>query len=213
MVVMLRSTAAASARIRPKQPVDSSRGVRLLPRGGLIAIGGPPFAGRGALAAMLAEWLPFCSKLETQELLTREVFAGPRKLAGRKGGATAAILDAASERLKAPGPKRTVIVAARFERPAQRAEAYARAKELSATFLYVEARSSNIRSIRRLFRLFDPAADPQRQIALYESAVNRYVALSGPERRVLPHLVLRSVLSDLDDACEKVVRAWTSGPA
>jgi hypothetical protein len=183
---------------------------RRLPKGGLIAIGGPPFSGRSPLAAALADWLPNSLRLETIDDLTRESFPHRKEAAGRSH-ATAAILHNAATLLRRHGSAATVIVVARFETPAARHQAYACAQRSAAAFLYVEARSSNIRSIRRLFRFLDPRVEPTRQLASYQAAARRYIPVSSQERKALPSILLRGVLSDLDDACSAVIRAWHAG--
>lgn len=180
------------------------------PSGGLIVIGGPPFGGRGALAALLAEWLPRSLKLETVEELSRETFPPnvPTPAVGAR--ASAAAVAAAIKRIQVAGPKRIVIVAGRFERPQTRRLAYESARESGVPFLYVEARSSNIRAIRRMFPLLHARTNPARKLELYERALERYVALDARERARLPSVALRAVLSDLDAACASVLSTWNA---
>lgn len=159
---------------------------------------------------MLVEWLPRSVKLATIDDLVRESFPGVVGMRSARNGTTDAV-SAAIERLSQRGPKPIVIVAARFERPEARRDAYRRAREIQASFLYVEARSSNIRAIRRLFRLVHSNKDPARQLALYDDAVARYVPVSMAERTEIPCVLLRSVLSNLDASCATILGTWNRG--
>jgi predicted kinase len=182
--------------------------MRKAPRGGIIAIGGPAFAGRSPLAATLAELLPRCVKLETTESLRQQSFRRGQGDVVVGERASAAVVDAAFERLRDLDPGSTVVLAARFERPELRRRMHQRARMSDVSLLYVEARSSNIRAIRRLFRIGSPGIEPARQLALYDAAVRRYVPVDARERALLPCVLLRSVLADLDAACSAVLGAW-----
>jgi hypothetical protein len=160
---------------------------------------------------MLAEWLPRSFKIETVERLSRETFPPdvPTPATGAK--ASAAAVTAAIARLQVSGQKRVAIVSARFERPEARRLAYERAREIGVPFLYVEARSSNIRAIRRMFPLLESRGNPARKLELYEEALQRYIALTARELATLPSIALRSVLSDLEGACANVMASWSLG--
>jgi hypothetical protein len=203
------ATARTGAAIRSR--IVAKRAVRPAPRRGLLVFGGPPFGGRGPLAAMVAEWLPKCVKLETSEELSREHFATSSGGAARGATPVQAVVAAAIQRLETDRSVWTVVVAARFERPEQRFLAYQAAKEAGLEFLYVECISSNIRAIRRMLRL-RAGADPVRHMALYDAAHRRYQPVRAAERGVLPHLRFRTVLADLDAAAASVLAAW-HGPA
>ena len=177
-------------------------------RGGLIAIGGPPLGGRGPLAAMVADSLARTVKLETVDTLTRETFSSGTRQRVVGSAAMESLVAAAVKHLQTTRPRPIVIAVARFEKPADRALAARAAEALGVRFLYVEARSSNIRSIRRLFKLLGPDLDPVRQIVVHEAAVRRYRAVRSDEAVALPCVVLSSVLRDLDAACLAVCNAW-----
>jgi len=180
----------------------------MAPRGGIIAIGGPAFAGRSPLAATLAELFPRCVKLETVESLRQQSFRRGDGTVVVGEQASAALVEAAFERLHDSEPASMVVLAARFERPELRRRMYERARANDVAFLYVEARSSNIRAIRRLFRMGSMGIDPARLLALYDAAVRRYVPVDARERAAMPCVLLRTVLADLDVACGEVLGAW-----
>lgn len=181
----------------------------LRPRAGIIAVGGPPFAGRAVLAALLSDYLPNSVKLETVERLTRELFFpyGHNKPAASR--AFPALLEAATERLSVTLPSPVIILCARFGAPRQRKLAQGTALAAGASFLYVEARSSNIRAIRR-FCKSTALGNPAKQLAAYEEASQSYQPLQEAEMQALPALRLQAVLSDPDAACSAVLSAWLS---
>jgi predicted kinase len=191
----------ASARTRAKKP-------RLASRGGLIVIGGPAYGGKNVLAARLAEWLPRVIKLETVDRLPDEVWF-PNGLEGRAVARPERPMLAHARTLLAKrGIPPTVILVARFGEPSLRERAVEAASAAEVPFLYVEARSSNIRALRRLFRIVGSHEDAAERMKLYERATEKYVQVDSDETRTLPCVRLAGVLRDVDAASARVLAAW-----
>lgn len=178
-----------------------------MPRSGVIAIGGPPFGGRTVLAGLLADYLPRSLKLETVERLTREEFypEGPAKPAASR--AQMALQTAVMDQL-ASGARFTLILSARFETPASRKKIQACAASAGVPFLHVEARSTNIRAIRRLLQITG-STDPEAQLERYQALCEKYRPVDADEARRLPSLSLPKVLQDPDAAAAQVIARWT----
>lgn len=178
-----------------------------------MVIGGPPFSGKGLLASRMVECLPYAVKLETIDNLSRPTERWYPSPAGDAITRPASkMLTAAQsiwwEHLETPRP--VIVLSARFESPALRRRAHALAQRLKARFLYVEARSRNVRALRRLSRMVLPAHAAERQIANYEKAVARYRKIEGAEAARLPCVRLHDVASDIDGAVSTVLEAWAA---
>jgi hypothetical protein len=182
--------------------------------GGLIVLCGPPLAGKNLLAAGLADWLPRTIKLEAIDNLDRHsdywipdggtdrtVWAPELRLLAR-------VRKICERRTTLVPP--TLIVAARFASPRARRSAYRTAQALRLRFLLVEARSSEIRALRRIPMSFLPEAEVVRRLDRYRRAMREYEAVSTAEARTLPCLRMRSVLADLDESVRLVLARWSS---
>lgn len=179
--------------------LEGSRG-----RGGLIAIGGPPFGGKGVLAAELVDWLPRVFKLELGD-----------DLAGKSvvlGGARADVLLAEAReiwlRAESAFPP-TILLTARFGSRARRRRARAAARGAGMPFLFVEAQSSRARARERLLARALPEAEARERFKRYRAALQNYLPVSRAEQIALPALRLRRVQSALDAAVARVLEAWS----
>ncbi len=188
-------------------PKGASRPIKHAPLGGLIAVGGLPFAGRTVLAAMIADRLPASIKLETVERLSRQIFYPMGQHQPAAARPDSALLEAAARHLRVTRPTPTIVLSARFETPAARQRVLACAQAEGARFLYIEARSANVRAIAHVYR-FLGLGDPRKQLALYDTACARYKPVSREEALDLPSVCLSAVLKDPDAACSKALKAW-----
>ncbi|WP_428264970.1 hypothetical protein [Haliangium sp.] len=182
--------------------------------GGLLLVGGPPFGGKSLLASRLAEVLPYAVKLEAVDNLAR-----PTERWYPYGPTCDALTRPASKMLSAAqsiwwehgdDERPAIIVCARFESPGMRRRACGLARRMQAPFLFVEARSSNVRALRRLSRMILEPSEMERRIGNYERAIGRYQRVDGRERSALPCVLLGRVSTDLDAAVDKVLVAWAT---
>lgn len=189
------------------------RGVGLVAReGGLLVVGGPPLGGKSILASRLAECLPQSIKLDTIDNLAQEgELWYPDGPTGRAvTNPNREMLEVARRiwsRRQAPDSP-VIIVSGRFATRAERATARATARSAGMRFLFVEARSNDIRALRRVSLLVLPAAELVKRFERYERIVRRYRPIDQAEAKEFPTLKLRQVLGDLESALIRVLKAW-----
>lgn len=191
----------------------SLRHVELLPReGGLLVVGGPPLGGKSILASRLAECLPQAIKLETIDSLAQEdELWYPNGPTGRVvADPNREMLDVACRiwNRRRPPDSPVIIVSGRFETPALRAAARRAARSAGMTLLFVEARSNDIRALRRISLLALPTAALEKRFELYEKVVRRYCPIDPAEAKEFRILRLRRVLGDLEGSLVRVLKAW-----
>ncbi len=214
------SPAGRSARAAARTRKTASRPPRSIghdaasrPHGGLIAIGGPPLAGKNLLATRLVEWLPRAVKLETVDDLSR---AGEHWYPyGPAGPAVARptprMLNVAREiwRKRVAAAPPTIVLCARFETSGERRQAARAAARAGLRFLFVEARSSHLRALRRVPALLLPEPELIRRMERYQDALTRYQPMSREELKSLPGLRLGEVITKLEPSVRRVLLAWT----
>jgi hypothetical protein len=191
---------------------ESERGVGLLAReGGLLVVGGPPLGGKSVLASRLAECLPQSIKLETIDNLAQE-----DELWYPDGPTGKAVASPNLEMLKVArrlwsrrrSESPVIIVSGRFDTPAARSAARETARSAGMPFLFVEARSNDIRALRRISILALPTAEMVKRLDLYEKTVRGYLPVRSDEARAFRLLRLGRVLGNLDGALVRVLEAW-----
>ena len=183
--------------------------------GGLLVVGGPPLEGKGLVAARLAEWLPFGVKIESVDSLVQE-----EELWFRYGPAGPAVVDPHRQMLtlarriwerrqRAKPP--VIVLSARFSTPAARAKAAAVARSARMKFLFVEARSSQIRALRRIPPLETTAEGVVSRVELYEKILERYEPVTVEETKTMMCVRLKNTLGSMELAIHRVVTAWDAG--
>jgi hypothetical protein len=164
------------------------------------------------LAARLVECLPYAMKLETADNLERDQEHLPTHKAKSRIVANPQrdLFARARELLDGgrPWSRPVVILSCRFATPASRRAAQTIARGAGVRFLFVEARSRDIRALRRIPMSFLSPDELKRRTARYEHACAEYQPLTREEMRLLPGLRLTKVLSELDRAVERVLVAW-----
>lgn len=180
--------------------------------GGLLAIGGRPLGGKNVLAARLVECLPYATKLETADNLERDQEYLPTKKAKPRAAASPQreLLEKARALLRGGSPWSTpiVVLSCRFATAESRLAAQAIARTAGVPFLFIEARSRDIRALRRIPMSFLSAEELKRRTARYERACAEYQPVTAAEMRTLPGIRVTKVLSELDAAVERVLAAW-----
>lgn len=160
---------------------------------------GPALEGKGPLASTVLERLPHGIAIGASDDLAgpatseRELLEAARSAWRGRHEATA-----------------TVMLQGRFGTAATRRAAATLARDERMAFLLVESTSTAIRSLRQVSRLFLPTEEVVRRLERYELARKAYSPVTEAERTQLPALSLRRVLSDLDGAADRVLRAWAS---
>jgi len=181
-------------------------------QGGLLIVAGPPLEGKGLIAARLAEWLPFGVKIETVDSLVQE-----DELWFRFGPAGPAVVDPHREMLalarrmwreRTPAAPPVIVLSARFGTSAARARAAATARAARMKFLFVETRSSQIRTLRRIPSLARTAELVVSRVEMYERIVRRYEPLTVDEMKQMKCVRLRNTLGDVEGAVYRVLRGW-----
>lgn len=185
--------------------------IRPLTGGGLLVVCGPPLGGKGPLAARLEELLPYAVKLETLDNLASEGQSYLQRIVRIEvaDDAERAILRDAlvvCQASRAVTP--LIVVCARFKTPKLRLTAANFASDRGMRFLLVEARSSPIRALRRISRLMLSPKETALRIARYENARRDFEPTTAAERAKLPAITFKAVLSNLDDAADRVVAVW-----
>jgi hypothetical protein len=171
--------------------------------GGLIAIGGPPFGGKGVLAAELLEWPPRAQRLETADDLERR--------AKRSPSAEALLARARGIWRSAHGElPPTLLLVARFPSAAQRRRVRRAALAAGMPFLFVEARSTESRARQRLLARAMTEAEARERLARYRAALAAYRPVTRAEQMLLPALRLERVQSSLDAAVARVLASWST---
>jgi len=179
----------------------------------MIAIGGPPLAGKSLVVARLAEAIPGALRLEAiDDLSHRDPHwqpAGPGTKAVRNP--TRALLARAKEIWEARDPSNApvLLISSRFGSPGERRRLSRAARALGMRFLFVEARSRHVRALRFIpvHRLSD--REMQERFQRYQEALRRYQSVSSQEARELPAVRLVRVHSGLEQAVARVLRAWS----
>ncbi len=182
------------------------------PRGGIIAIGGPPCSGKSPLAARLSQVLPEPVVFEATDNLARsKPFWQPGGPDGERVSRPEPKLLAAAQLRWQRGPSRrapTILVVSRFETPRARARARAAAADAEARFLFVEANTRAVRALRRLTRLTMRPDEVLARMERFDKERGRYVAVTKREAIALPAVRLSSSLGDLDAAVRQVLDTW-----
>jgi hypothetical protein len=180
--------------------------------GGVIAIGGVPLAGKALVTARLGEYLPRSLRLETIDDLSHpdEVWLPEGPGGPLVRDATQALLARAGELWKERDPARppVILVCARFSTPQKRRAASRLARALGARFLFVEARSRDVRALRRIPVHRLSRSEEERRLRRYEDAVRRYRPVDATEAARLPAMRLTRVHSGLEQAVARVVKVW-----
>jgi len=175
-------------------------------------VGGPPIEGKGLVAARLAEWLPFGVKIETVDSLIQE-----DELWFRYGPAGAALPHPHREMLalarriwqrRRPATPPVIVLCARFGTAAARSRAAATARAARMRFLFVEARSSQIRTLRRIPELARTAELVLSRVEIYERILRRYEPLTVDEMKDMNCVRLQNTLRNIEGAIARVLRAW-----
>ncbi len=176
-----------------------------------MVVCGLPLAGKSPLAARLGEMLPNVVTFEvTDNLANDDQIYRPawRVRASKYEVEVAALTDAVVALRRSIRP--LIIVVARFATAALRQKAATMVGTAGGRFLLVEATSSPIRSLRRISPMTLPAQDLSTRLERYATARETYEPLTAKERAQLPGISLKTVLSDLDVAAERVAGAWLS---
>lgn len=180
--------------------------------GGMIAIGGPPLAGKSLVAARLAEAIPGAMRLEAvDDLSGRDPHWQPAGPGTRRvHNPTRALLGRAQEIWEARDPSSApvLLISSRFGSPGERRRLARAARAFGMRFLFVEARSRHVRALRRIpvHRLSE--SEMQERFRRYQEALSRYQPVSSLEARQLPAVRLARVHSGLEQAVARVLRAW-----
>jgi hypothetical protein len=178
----------------------------------LIAIGGPPLGGKSVLLARLAESLAFAVRIEAiDDLSHAEPIWYPEGSGGKRiRKPTRALLQTAVALWEArePGSAPILLVSSRFAKRDERRRAQRTARALGVRFLFVEARSRNIRALRRIPMHRLSREELALRLERYQAALRAYVPVDAAEARSLPAVRLSRVQSRLEESLARVLRAW-----
>ena len=183
--------------------------------GGMILVGGPPYQGKGIIAAQLVEHLPHALKLEAiDNLRVKDEHWYPE---GPVGVPThkplRQMLEAAVDiwNRNILGVPPTIIISARSGTIATRKMAYNAARSRGMKFLFVECLSHNIRAMQRLSAQGLSKNEIIARMKRYDQAIKEYVQVNKEERKELPSLRLTGALIDIEDSINKILAAWNVG--
>jgi len=195
-------TAASATAVMMRGPrLLRATSITIAPPAGLIAIGGPPFGGKSALAAELLDWLPRAVKLEAPDSLIPGRRQAPRSL-------ESLVREVRRTIHEKRGAPQNLLVVSRFPTREQRRRVRAAARDLGVRFLFVEARSGERSARQRLLARTQSIVDAKQLIARYREALAGYRPVSRVEQLMLPAVRLERVQSELNEAVARVLAVW-----